>query len=160
MPAGRKQKYNKETFPLLAEKYAREGLSDEQIAKNLGIATGTLYDYKNKFPEFSEALKRGKQPVDFEVENALLKRALGYDVDETVKIMNIVNGAPVVKEVRVTTKHIQPDVGAIAFWLKNRVPERWKERQTVSFDNGFFDDVGAEKLKEIADDFKKAANKD
>ena len=55
---------------------------DEQIAARIGITTSTLYDWKNKYSEFSEALKRGKEVVDIEVENALLKRALGYDYTE------------------------------------------------------------------------------
>ena len=64
------------------EAWARDGLTDEQIAARIGITTSTLYDWKNKYSEFSEALKRGKEVVDIEVENALLKRALGYDYTE------------------------------------------------------------------------------
>lgn len=60
------------------EAWARDGLTDEQLAAKIGITAATLYDWKNKYPEISEALKRGKEVVDIEVENALLKRALGY----------------------------------------------------------------------------------
>lgn len=59
------------------EGWARSGLTDEQIANNIGINTSTLYRWKNDHEEFCEALKRGKEVVDFEVENALLNRALG-----------------------------------------------------------------------------------
>lgn len=64
------------------EGWARDGLTDEQIAKNIGISVGTLYDWKIKYPDFSETLKKGKDVVDREVENALLKRAKGFEYDE------------------------------------------------------------------------------
>ena len=63
---------------LQLEAWARNGLTDEQIAANIGCACSTLYDWKGKYSEISEALKRGKDIVDIQVENALLKRALGY----------------------------------------------------------------------------------
>lgn len=59
-----------------------DGLTDEQIAKNIGVTPSTLYEWKKKYSEFSEALKRGKEVVDRQVENALLKRALGYQYVE------------------------------------------------------------------------------
>ena len=59
------------------EGWARDGLTDEQIALNIGINPATLYDWKKKYDEISKALKRGKEVVDRQVENALLKRALG-----------------------------------------------------------------------------------
>lgn len=66
------------------EGWARDGLTDEQIAKNIGISGGTLYDWKIKYPDFSEALKKGKDVIDREVENALLKRAKGFEYEEIV----------------------------------------------------------------------------
>lgn len=70
---------------LLLEAYARDGLTDEQIAKNMGVSTATLYNYKRDHLEILEALKKGKEVVDIEVENALLKRALGYSYTEITK---------------------------------------------------------------------------
>ncbi|PAE20515.1 helix-turn-helix domain-containing protein [Robertmurraya siralis] len=67
---------------LKIEGWARDGLTDEQIAKNMGIKRQTLYDWKKKYPDISDALKKGKEVVDREVENALLKRALGYEFTE------------------------------------------------------------------------------
>ena len=66
---------------ILLEGWARSGLTDEQIAKNIGINRTTLYDWKKKEVNIADALKRGKEVIDFEVENALLKRALGYKYD-------------------------------------------------------------------------------
>ena len=64
----------------LLEGWSRDGLTNEQIANNIGINVKTLYDWKNKESNISNALKKGKEVVDIEVENALLKRALGYTI--------------------------------------------------------------------------------
>lgn len=92
---------------VLLEGWARDGLTDEQIAKNIGIATGTLYDWKNKYPEISDALKKGKEVADYEVENALFRNAMGGD----------------------TTAQI--------FWLKNRKPHKWRDRPPDNSDDAF-----------------------
>ncbi len=60
--------------------WARDGLTDEQIAANIGINRCTLYDWMKRYDNISNAIKKGKEPVDTQVENALLKRALGYDL--------------------------------------------------------------------------------
>lgn len=78
--------------------WARDGLTDQQIAEKMGIGVRTLYEWKKKHPQFSQALKSGKEVVDYAVENALLKKALAGDV------------------------------GACCFWLKNRRPDKWKDR--------------------------------
>ena len=77
-----KSKYVKD-FPARAEAYAKQGLIDKEIARKLGISKQTFYDYQKKHPDFLDSLKRGKAPVDFKVENALLKRAMGYEYEET-----------------------------------------------------------------------------
>jgi transposase-like protein len=108
---------------LLIEGWARDGLTDEQISHNMGINPSTLYDWKKKHPKISEALKRGKEVVDRQVENALLKKALGYRYDEVV----YEDG----KEVRRITKEVQPDTTALIFWLKNRKPAEWRDKQNI-----------------------------
>lgn len=116
---------------LRLQAWARDGLSDEQIAHNIGITTTTLYDWKKKYPDFSEALARGKEVVDIEVENALLKRAKGYDfveiTSELIADKNARNKA-VMKVTKRVTRHVPPDVKAIVFWLTNRKPE-WRDKQ-------------------------------
>ena len=79
-----------------------------------------------------KSIKRGKRPVNVKVDNALLKRALGYEYEETTKTMSIEQGTPVVKEVKVVTKQVIPDVGAQAFWLKNRDPRNWKDKHDIT----------------------------
>ncbi len=95
-----KSKWNdiKEKLTLI-EGWAREGLTDEQIANNLDISTSTFYEYKNKYSEFSESLKKGKEIIDFEVENALLKNALDGNVTAQI------------------------------YWLNNRKPKQWKNKR-------------------------------
>lgn len=110
---------------ILIEGWARDGLTDEQIADNIGIAASTLYDWKNKYPEVSESLKKGKEVVDRQVENALLKRALGYEYDEVKEKYEFGE----LTEKTVTKKRIPPDTTAQIFWLKNRNPHAWRDKQ-------------------------------
>ena len=138
------------------EAWARDGLTDEQIAARIGITTSTLYDWKNKYSEFSEALKRGKEVVDIEVENALLKRALGYDYTEERVERSQDGGKKSLKTVQMV-KHIPPDTTAQIFWLKNRRPDRWRDKQqiehsgTLEVENPLAG-LTTEDLRKLADD--------
>ncbi len=121
---GAKSKYTDE-FPEIAEKLAKKGLSDKQIASGLNISLDTFYSYKKQFPKFSDAIKRGKGPVDEKAENALYRRALGYFYDEKTVEKTVGPNGTWTKE-RTTRKHIPADVGALHTWLFNRKPEEWK----------------------------------
>ena len=109
------------------EGWARDGLTDEQIAKNIGINRDTLYRWKKAYPDFSDALKRGKEVIDRQVENALLKRALGYTYDE----VTFEDGV----EVKRVRKQVVPDTTAQIFWLKNRKPEDWRDKREIIKDD-------------------------
>lgn len=111
---------------LKIEGWARDGLVDEQIAQNIGVHPSTLYDWKSKYPDVSEALKRGKEVIDRQVENALLKRALGYSYVE-VREEESENGYKTIK----TVKEVVPDTTAQIFWLKNRKPTEWRDKQEI-----------------------------
>lgn len=87
---------------ILLEGWARDGLTDEQIAHNIGINRGTLYEWKKKETNIANTLKKGKEIVDFEVENALLKSAL------------------------------EGNVTAQIFWLKNRKQKEWREKVEIN----------------------------
>lgn len=134
---------------LKIEGWARDGLTDEQIAGNIGIRAATLYEWKKKFPEISESLKRGKEVVDRQVENALLKRALGYEYEEVKEKFE----CGVMTERTVTKKEVVPDTTAQIFWLKNRKPEKWRDKPS-------YDDTSElDKLDEILKGLKdNAAN--
>lgn len=143
---------------ILVEAWARNGLTDEQISKNLGIAVSTLNEYKNKYPEFSESLKRGKEVIDVEVENALLKRALGYKYDEVTKelVEDEETGIAELKVTKVVTKEVIPDTTAQIFWLKNRKPEEWRDKKEVKHDgniNNPYENLTKEQLLKIADEY-------
>lgn len=106
---------------VILEGWARDGMTDEQIAVNMGISARTLYRWKLQYCQICQALKKGKDVADREIENALFKRAKGYDVTETkIKTKN-----GVVIEKTEITKHIPGDTTAQIFWLKNRKPEYW-----------------------------------
>ena len=106
---------------VILEGWARDGMTDEQIAGNMGISTRTLYRWKLQYCQICQALKKGKDVADREIENALFNRAKGYDVTETkIKTKN-----GVVIEKTEITKHIPGDTTAQIFWLKNRKPEYW-----------------------------------
>ena len=119
---GRRGKYHEwltDEGLLKLEGWARDGLVDEQIAKNMDIAPSTLYEWKKKYSDISEALKKGKEVVDRQVENALLKRALGYKYDEVTKEM-LADGSGQMAITKIVKKEVQPDTTAQIFWLKNR----------------------------------------
>lgn len=103
------------------EGWARDGLTDKQIAHNIGITEQTLNNWKNTYPSFFESLKKGKEIIDYEVENALLKRALGC----TVKEERLTKDGEVVE----LEREIPGDVTAQIFWLKNRKPTEWKDKR-------------------------------
>lgn len=109
---------------ILVEGWARSGLTEEQIAHNLGIGYTTLKEYKNKYSSLMAALKRGKEVVDFEVEGALYKRAIGYKSLE-VKTVTNPDGSVTTTE---TIKEVPADVTAQIFWLKNRKPDKWRDK--------------------------------
>lgn len=136
MAKGKYHEWLSEDGLIKIQGWARDGLIDEQIAHNMGITTKTLYEWKNKYGEISEALKKGKEVIDRQVENALLKRALGYAYDETTYEDGV--------ETKRVTKEVAPDTTAQIFWLKNRKPAEWRDKieqqQTVTIqDDGFLD---------------------
>lgn len=136
MAKGKYQKWLTPDGKLLLEAWARDGLTDEQIATKMGISRSTLADWKIKYPDISDALKRGKEVVDIEVENALLKRAKGYEyLEEKVEIEELPGGIIKSRKVVQTIKQVAPDVGAAAFWLKNRRGDVWRDRPADSDDN-------------------------
>lgn len=123
MAKGKYKYWLSEDGLLLLEAWARDGLTDEQIAARMGINVATLYRYKNQFSEICNALEKGKEIVDIKVENALLQRALGCTVTET-KIKESALGT----EKQTITKQYPPDVAAAIIWLKNRKPDKWRDK--------------------------------
>lgn len=130
---------------IIIEGWARDGLTDKQIAKNIGVSEQTLNVWKNRFPSFLESLKKGKEVVDREVENALLKRALGYEYTE---VKTEEEFGEVTKKTT-TVKKVIPDTTAQIFWLKNRRPDKWRDKQEYE-DHSDIDKLD-QILKEVRD---------
>lgn len=141
MPRGTyRSSYDRDGAPRLAdvEGWARRGLSAAQIAKNLGIATSTLYVWRDNHPELAEALARGREVSDLAVENALFKRACGYtaEVKKHYKVKNVTYDPVTGKRLSETEElvpcmdqvHVPGDVEAQKWWLSNRdrPGERWR----------------------------------
>ena len=138
---------------ILIQGMARDGLTQQQIADNLGINVDTLKKKKKKYTDFSEALKKGKEVVDIEVENALLKRALGYKYDE----VTYENGV----ETKRVTKEVQPDTTAQIFWLKNRKPNNWKDRVETDEDKEAVTNASQviAKIRKVAQEYTDGTNR-
>ncbi len=116
--------------------WARDGLTDKQIAGNMGISRSTFYEWQRQFSSISDALKEGKAPVDIEVENALLKSALGFitKIKKPIKVKIKGfddNGRPIEEEqIKYATEEVftPPQTTAQIFWLKNRRPDKWRDK--------------------------------
>lgn len=118
---------------LLIKSWARDGLSQTEIADRIGIAYPTLTIWKQKYEDIAKALSEGKEIVDYKVENALLKAALGYKVKE-VKVTigrRQINGQWVDITKETTEKEVGPNHTAALAWLNNRKPEMWRRKDKI-----------------------------
>lgn len=161
MAKGKYEQWLTEEGLLQLEAWARNGLTDEQIAANMGITRSTLNEWKKKYSDISDTIKRGKDIVDIQVENALLKRALGYTYIETtqerVDDYDPHTGLKTGSHMEVTktvTKEVQPDTTAQIFWLKNRKPDTWRDKRNVGIEGTLnttnpFADLSTEDLKKL-----------
>lgn len=133
---------------LKIEGWARDGLTDKQVAHNMNIAESTLHEWKKKYSVLSESLKRGKEVVDRQVENALLKRALGYEFKETTQELT----EDSMRVTKVITKQQAPDTTAQIFWLKNRKPQEWRDKQETEISGHIRTDKLDSILTQLSDD--------
>ena len=134
------------------EGWARDGLIDKQIAQNIGVAYSTFREWVKKFPALSASLKRGKEVVDRQVENALFKSAIGYEYTEITKELTD-SGMKVTKRV---TKQVAPNPTSAIFWLKNRKPDEWRDKKETKVSgemsvNNPFAGLSEEELRKLAE---------
>ena len=122
---GQPTKYKPE-YAKQAYKLCLLGSIDADMADFFEVSESTINNWKHDYPEFLESIKRGKISADANVASRLYKRAIGYEHDED-KIFNN-NGEPLIVP---TIKHVQPDTTAAIFWLKNRQPARWRDKQEL-----------------------------
>lgn len=130
---GRPSKYREE-FCLAVEYMAKAGMTDAQMAEKLEISEASFHVWKKEYPQFLEAIKRGKEEPDDIVERSLFERATGYVNRNAVKIfMPAGADSPVYAPYE---EHVAPDVTAQIFWLKNRRPEAWRDKQELKHTGG------------------------
>lgn len=153
--------------------WARDGLTDEQIATKIGINRTTLYKWIDRFSDIGNALKQGKEPVDIDVEDSMVKLALGHyvTVKKPMKIRTEKRLKKKDKDGReyetgvIVEEHIEyvdeqvyipPNVTAQIFWLKNRKPEQWKDKreQVVSTKDGVLSDLISGLKEPVAESFE------
>ena len=103
--------------------WAREGLGLSEIANKIGVTTRTLTTWISKYPQIRERVYSSRQVVDARVEEAILKKALGFEATEVRKVMKA-NGD---EEITAVTKQVPPDISACSIWLKNSCPEKWSD---------------------------------
>lgn len=148
---------------LRIEGWARDGLTEEQIAKNMGVSRSTLSDYKVKYPDILRAIKNSKEVADREVENALFNKATGYTVKlkKPMKVRHVEYDEQTGKKIAEYERieyieeevHVPADTTAQIFWLKNRKPNEWRDKVTVT------DESSLEKLDELISSIDTLAKK-
>lgn len=144
----RPTKYNSILHPALAEAWAAAGRTEAEIAEKFGINPSTFTRWKQSHKEFRTSLNAGRALPDDKVERSLFERATGYNNPNAVKIFMPQGAAsPVYAPF---TEHYPPDVTACIFWLKNRRPEKWREKQEVEHS-------GAVEIKRIVREIVKPA---
>ena len=131
---------------LLIESWARDGYSLHDIAEKIGVSYKTIHQWKSEYKEIADAINNGKELVDYKVESALLKSALGYKTKE-VKVTTVMRYGKVVETTKeVTEKEQPPNVPAIQMWLYNRSKNKWKN---MSGKTSVFDEMQEDTSIEI-----------
>jgi len=128
LSAGRPEQF-KADYIKLAYQFCLLGATDEDLAKNFEVSVTTLNNWKIKHPEFLVSIKKGKEQADAEVASKLFHRATGYqhdDIDIKMYEGQIIE-TPLIK-------HYPPDTTAAIFWLKNRQPAKWRDKQDITHD--------------------------
>lgn len=143
MAKPRKDSYEVRVQPKLAlvKGWRRRGLSKEQIAENLGISEQSYDNYIKRYEDFADAVEEGADECEIHIENALVKRALGYSYKEVTKERKLVKNPETGEDeyklvtTKSVTKHVVPDVGAQQYYLEHRAPKRWERVPSAYIDN-------------------------
>ena len=123
---GRPTAYRKE-YAEQAYKYCLLGATDSQLADFFEVAESTINNWKKSYPEFLESVMRGKVIADANVAEAFYKRATGFQKEDGEKVFQY-QGEIIRAQIR---EYFPPDTGAALNWLKNRQPDKWRDKQNV-----------------------------
>lgn len=108
--------------------YCLLGATDEDLAGFLKVAVTTIDNWKNEYPDFLGAIKKGREEADAKVGQRLYERALGFEHDsEEIKVVNYPDLGPIIERVKVR-KIYPPDPTSMIFWLKNRQRAKWRDK--------------------------------
>ncbi|MDR0692438.1 MAG: transposase family protein [Prevotellaceae bacterium] len=127
---GRPTPYRDE-YAKMAMQHCLLGATNKDLAALFGVAVSTISKWMKDFQKFSDAIKKGKEEADICVASALFKRATGFVKDDCEKVFN--NKGSVVRAK--TREYFPPETAAAIFWLKNRQPGKWREKQTQVLEN-------------------------
>lgn len=138
--AGRPTDY-KEEYNQLAYNYALMGATDEQLSEFFDVSKATINNWKKSHTEFLDSIKRGRYQADAQVSEKLFTRAMGYEYTEVRSegIADPETGKPVGTKITKTVKQMAPDTTAQIFWLKNRQPKIWRDKQHIEHSVGDFE---------------------
>lgn len=122
--------FNDKDNLILIEEMARDGLDDKQIAEKIGYTSNYFSELKSKNSVLSDAIKKGRKPLNYFVESSLFKRATGLKVKTvtTKTLRNKETGEIFGEEVITVETELPPETGAIAFWLKQRKSQQWNKQ--------------------------------
>lgn len=129
-----------------ARKLCLLGYTDKQLADFFGVNERTINRWKSDYPEFCQSIKKGKELADINVVESLYKRAIGIEYEEVELKTDGQN-----KSKRVVKKLIPPDTTAQIFWLKNRQPKSWRDKQVTETTINVVDEMTS-LMKEISDE--------
>jgi hypothetical protein len=145
---GRPTKYDPKRLPDIF-KFVLLGATDQELADFLGVAMANLYKWKQRYPEFRDTLLRAKEGANADVAHALYQRAKGYKhratkiffnadlAREQIALAAARGEAPPAEPGVVKVDYVEryaPETSAIAMFLTNRSPDKWKYRQNVKVD--------------------------
>lgn len=141
--------------------WARDGLTEAEIAQKMGVSRSTLNNWKNKHLDILDTIKKGKEVADREVEESLFNKAKGFTVEiqKAFKLKKITYDKKTGKKtkeeevVEYATEevYVPPDTGAIIFWLKNRKPDVWKDRPDTAVSEGSAEAAGVIEIPAVID---------
>lgn len=123
---GKYEEWLTENGLLRIESWASDGLTNQDISDNMGIHRDTFNQWQKRYSDISDALKKGREPVTRKLENTLIKKALGFEYDETKTFIDVMPDGKKKQRIEKFTHYSTPDTGALIFLLKNYKPDKYR----------------------------------